>query len=223
MKCLACEEMEGRGEYYQVRRGRYVWKGDHLILMPGLGPVVPDYLILQPIRHFTSFSDVPEEVYGEMDEILSRLEGRWMVAEHGERERTLEHAHLHVFRLSRAWKDEFLNKVLGECQLIWEGDIRSPGEFYREKRGTLRAHREYLVILDLEKKRGYILAHPGEARQYIRRVLASISGVPWDWKVYPGEENMERILREFSNLGGNGKGGASAPGHGKRGSDQKGL
>ncbi len=217
MKCPACEELEERGEYYRIRRGRYLWKGDYLILMPGLGPVVPDYLILQPLQHLVSFSDVPEEVYREMDEILGRLKGKWMVAEHGERERTVEHAHLHVFRLSGPQKEAFLKRVLEECRLVWKGGIKSPGEFYREKRGILRAHREYIVILDLEENRGYVLVHPGRIRQYIRKVLASITGVPWDWREYPGKENIKRILREFSNLRGTGRGRASAPGHGRTG------
>ena len=116
--CTFCAEIEGRDEHNLLRRllgpdvgdSYLLAQTENFVLIPGVGALMPGYLLAVPRRHVLSFGHLPERLAPEMDELLARAQG-WihrtyergtLMFEHGpasfvERGGSCtDHAHLHV-------------------------------------------------------------------------------------------------------------------------------
>ncbi|HII71232.1 TPA: HIT family protein [Candidatus Woesearchaeota archaeon] len=82
---------------------RTVLETENFRVFPTLGQIVEGYLLVAPKEHYASVGALPDEMYGELEEVKDRIDLRirreycppiWI--EHGGLGQTVFHAHLHA-------------------------------------------------------------------------------------------------------------------------------
>lgn len=203
--CPACAERRGAGLFHLVRKGRVVRESDSFILVPAIGSMIRYYLILKPKAHCVSFSKMSKSQLLETAHLLEAFLSDYgstfdvVIAEHGENFKSLEHAHLHV--------------------LLIEDDAIRPELMERLKRYALqsiaspRVHDAILALAQFSELDEYIVVYDNTAhnlisvdttaiqnqdrRQYLRKELSRLCGVPWNWIAFPGTDLVEQAYKVF--------------------------
>jgi diadenosine tetraphosphate (Ap4A) HIT family hydrolase len=177
---------------------RIIAEVDGWVLLPTIGCFTPGYCLFMPIHHIDAVADaaLPEltkvqHAVEDMREAIASVFGPTIIAEHGPRGCHLgasccSHAHLHLIPVP-------VPSAVTAAYCRTGGPSRS-----------LRG------IVDLAKANNdpylYLSPRPGEhllwpahgfARQYVRRVCASLHGVGeyFDWRDHPFTDNQNFTIR----------------------------
>ncbi|OEU63844.1 MAG: hypothetical protein BA867_00725 [Desulfobacterales bacterium S5133MH16] len=78
--CTFCAELIGilENSNYgrltgQIKKGRILWQNNEFALIPSLGPLIEDHLLLIPTYHTFSFADLSESVLSRADHLIMSL------------------------------------------------------------------------------------------------------------------------------------------------------
>lgn len=188
MDCRFCSEFDnGKQPEKGPGLGRIVWCDDDFVLVPARGPLTPHHSLLIPIRHATSFGGMPERMRRRAEMLVEvhadRLSAdvtRVLVFEHGTRNENapnggcgIVHAHIHLVPVPS-------NAVLAplpDCGTSWRA---LPQHRWLDELGVWG---DYLVVYALDRsiQAASTAGKPIES-QLLRRWLAAVLGVEWDWR-----------------------------------------
>ena len=203
--CAACAEFLGHGVFFAVRKGLTVWERDDFVVLPALGSLTRYYLILEPRFHVQCFAQLSPRhlavACSLCEDLISRYEDQYsvIVFEHGERSRSIEHAHLNILVLENASiREPFLRGVKGYKHRRFQGT--SIASMLREQ--ASRPEHDYMILYDHCARDGYgfdVSAIPDSIqRQFFRRILAEVVDEPWNWLASIGEDNL---MQAYDALG----------------------
>lgn len=176
---------------------------DHFVVMPGIGSLMPGYLLIVPKAHILSFGHSPDDHDNELEEILSDLV-EWhssqygmktIIFEHGPVSFTkrggscTDHAHMHVVPVPESidllgvmYRDFPAQRVNSLANLRNQVKKDTPYLFLRHHDGSL-----------------HVCDAPNAKSQHLRRDLVRQLelGEVWDWAVYPGAEHIRATIEHF--------------------------
>lgn len=211
--CSFCAEIERLPEHnlFHQMMGKeigytYILKEtDNFVVMPGIGSLMPGYLLIVPRDHVLSFGHLSATYDDELNKLLQILE-RWLVAtyhssviffEHGPASFTerggscTDHAHLHfvpiqtqIDLVSVMQRDFTVRQVQTMAALRDQIARKIPYLFLRHHDGTM-----------------YVCDAPNAISQYLRRDLVRQLelGDVWDWLVFPGTGHILSTIQAFTD------------------------
>ncbi len=176
-----------------------LYEGKFHYIVPGLGSLVPGYLLLVTHDHFQNFSCLPSEAHREFRALKlaifnwTRLVyGSCTVFEHGSfgdgSGGCIDHAHLHFLGADIDLAGH-IDQIIGERY-----SINSPILISEESRN-------YLYIRQNSNKSAVYYPEKDLERQYLRKICAKLLGKPefWDYRFHFFEENIHHTIRSFTN------------------------
>ena len=165
-------------------QNRIVYKTERTVIVPTIGSIVPNYLLLIPLRHTYSLRDLQIEEIDDIYSCILMLEQRFnggTFFEHGSigpksaAGTSINHVHLHYLPINIDIK-----ALTPEITYTEFEDLRN-----------INAIQGAYVFIRV-KSRNYWAGVKSLPSQYYRRIIARLFGVPnmWDWRKYPFVENM---------------------------------
>jgi diadenosine tetraphosphate (Ap4A) HIT family hydrolase len=201
MQCDFCAEFAAGGADSRVIAEMAGW-----VLLPTVGCFTPGYCLLMPVRHIDAAADAPPTELARAQAALEDARaaitstfGPTIVAEHGPRGCQLgagccSHAHFHLIPVPDP-------DAVTDAYTVTGG----PGLSVRGIADLAEANGD-APYLYLSPRPGTHLIWPadGFARQYVRRVCASLHGIGerFDWRDYPFTDNQALtidVLRDSLN------------------------
>ena len=207
MDCCFCSEFNtGKqlGEDSQ-EPSRVVWRDDDFVLVPARGPLTPHHSLLIPKCHATSFGGMPERMRRRAELLVAAHTGRLsvdttqvLVFEHGTRSEDrpnggcgIVHAHIHLVPIPA-------NVVLPSLPNCGTGWRALPQDRWLDELGALG---DYLVVYALNNSiRAASTAGKPIESQLLRRWLAAVLGVEWDWRKASRHWDMPRQVAALRAL-----------------------
>jgi diadenosine tetraphosphate (Ap4A) HIT family hydrolase len=203
-ECPFCKEIQDN-TVNPLNKKRIIFETDFFIVIPTLGCLVVNYLLIIPKKHCTCFGQLDPKEYEELILIIEKLndhnhkffQSSTIMFEHGSfleesnAGNSVYHAHLHVLPFSESLindlKDDDLN--IDEIDSI------------RELHEISNNSSSYLYYSDVDKK-SYTILHSGVKSQYFRRLLSRRLKMSdkWNWRVEPFIENIKRTLSLYKGL-----------------------
>ncbi len=231
MVCWVCAEIKERNNPlsfinsenpgYKYRKGRVILETNNFIVYPAIGSFVENYIIITPKMHFTTFADMvskdqDREKLTELERIRLILVdimlnkfgyNSVLVFEHGEKTKSVEHAHLNILPIDDACK-EVLKKKLDEKLHILRKRFTSFIEALMYVNNNLEHSKNYVIIgfCSSNKAEYYVFVEGEEPEsQLIRKILCEYCKIynckgEWDWHKYPFKENIEKTYENFYRI-----------------------
>jgi diadenosine tetraphosphate (Ap4A) HIT family hydrolase len=195
--CSFCRELgcpPEQSRYFHVLAGKperkLLLRTAHFVVIPGIGQLVPGYLLIRPTEHFISCGHMPAPLFDELEEL--KLELRSLLRsvygtptlffEHGaltERMRgscCTDHAHVHVMPTDLDITAEVVNALAARRV-----------EGFRALPELIQNATPYVAF---ENAEGHVYAGnaTGAPKQLVRRIIARRLGrEDWDWKAFVDE------------------------------------
>jgi len=204
--CAACAEGRGCGVFHAIRKQRVIRQCENFVLVPAIGSIVPYYLIVSPKNHVTSFSQIKREALHEAgsfcDKFISSVDGDYeiILAEHGETCKSIEHAHVHVLLTQKRSdvRKQFLSRLTPYSHVT---SVERSIVSVFNRMSACRDLPEYSFVYDHTNALWYEIElqkiPQGHNKQFIRRVLADVVNLPWNWQAHVGSEIIERTYLEL--------------------------
>lgn len=196
--CPFCAEMHDN-TLNPLKQNRIVRETENFIVIPSVGCLVVNYLLVIPKNHYTCFGQLNKMEYNELYALLEDLhsinqtifKSKTIMFEHGSvtensnSGNSVYHAHLHVLPFINTLMDDILSDDLKVNQISDIHDLRA----------TIEKTSSYLYYYDIDKK-SYDITHAGIVSQYFRRLISKHLNKPdeWNWRKYPFIENMSKTL-----------------------------
>jgi len=206
--CRFCDKFGGKENIYQEinhpeRADTILCRTKSFFVIPTLGQFVEGYLLIVPKEHFTCIGKIPRvnfleliRLIDEVRKILHNIYGSAILMEHGPRTEyekagcCIDHAHLHVVPVGRDVdiSGKILKHFVGR-KIIELSDLIE----------QIEKHGSYLFFEDTKKNK-WVFDAQIVPKQYLRRLLAVELGISdkWDWRNYPGLEEIDRTIRKLS-------------------------
>lgn len=197
MGCAYCEEFKD-GYFELTKTNRMLWESDNYCVFPSLGQIVEGYLLIATKQHYISMSEIPNEIYGELENVINKVRnvlkeyyGIPLFFEHGPASASkkggccIEHAHLHAVPV----------------QVDVLSDLSA--QFYSHKISSFPELKElheknipYFFLETNQRERNVFEVPNFVPSQYIRRIIAKKIGKPerWDWRTCYGIEELNSTL-----------------------------
>lgn len=200
-ECELCTEFQ---EKYNniLKTDRIIMKTHNFVVLPTVGCMVENYLLIIPKYHYTSFSQLSNSEIIELDEIIGKIcfinrayyKQNTLMFEHGSLDEgcnsgnSIVHAHLHILPFSYS----LLHKMRIDNLKI----ISING--FEEIKSKAIGHSSYLYYRDLTGEQ-YVVFHSGVPSQYFRKLLAEHLGLhyEWNWREYPFLDNMQKTIQFY--------------------------
>lgn len=179
------------------------------VALVDLAPLVPGHLLAVPRTNLPSFAVLPEDAWQDWRTLRERLSGalaaRWSkpaILEHGSTYAMgggacITHAHLHLLPLAIDFLAETRRDGMDMIEVADQRDILATGE----------SERPYLYYESAADGAWFSWAdEPVIPRQYIRRVVARVLGMPeqaWDWGVAVNRSLLRQTVAELREPGEN--------------------
>jgi diadenosine tetraphosphate (Ap4A) HIT family hydrolase len=173
---------------------RILYENEHALVVPTIGSIVPNYLLIIPKRHVISCNDLSSEEIESLIQCKKKIEhnvGNGTIFEHGSLSReksggaSIEHAHLHFIPVEI--DHSIISNKLDFKKINSIAEINSVDS-------------EYLLIWN--KKGIYYAKSDSVPSQFLRKVIAEYFGVPdkWNWKEFPFVENMQHTYTSWKKF-----------------------
>lgn len=191
---------------------RVIINSENFTVIASFGQLTEGYLLVITKQHFASMSHIPEDYYGELEDLntqirklLSASYGPTLVFEHGPMPFSeshssaegggacVDHAHLHYVPIN-SWKRIHLHL---NQNFHWR-------QVSKLKELTIQAIKSqpYFYIETPEHERMIYTVAPETPSQYIRRLIADAIGEPqkWNWREYPESERLISTVNRLQQL-----------------------
>jgi diadenosine tetraphosphate (Ap4A) HIT family hydrolase len=181
---------------------RIVVETDGWVLLPTVGCFTPGYCLFMPIRHIDAAADAPmfelariQDTVEGMRTAIASVFGPTVIAEHGPRGCQLgasccSHAHLHLIPVPDP------DAVTGAYRMTG-----GPGRAIRGIPDLAQAADDPYLYLSPQPGVHMVWPASGFARQYVRRVCASLHGIGeyFDWRDHPFTDNQTITISALQN------------------------
>lgn len=198
MDCEFCTEFTGIGAASRVIAKKEGW-----VLLPTIGCFTPGYCLFMPIRHIDAAADAPrpelarvQSAVEEMRDAIASVFGPTIIAEHGPRGCQLgasccSHAHLHLIPVPDP------DSVTNAYHLTG-----GPGRTISGIADLAEPDGHPYLYLSPRPGSHFIWPASGFARQYVRRVCASLHGIGtyFDWRDHPFADNQALTIHTLHNV-----------------------
>ena len=209
--CPFCDALENSGdigntfafhEYLGDKVStRILRETENFAVFPSIGQIVEGYLLIMPKDHYLSTAHLPDTWYNELEHLCEETRQVLSIAycppiffEHGPMSLQqrggccVDHTHIHAVPVSLNLAPE-LRKHLTERRITDLSELKD----------QLTREVAYLFFEDTKGAR-YVYDAPLVPSQYLRQLVASKIGSPehWDWRIYPGEEEILTALRTLA-------------------------
>jgi len=190
--------------FFGARFDRIIKKSDNFLIVPSLGQIVEGYLLILTKYHYLSMSHLPIEYYDELKslidtarDIIKKLyDKKVIIFEHGMmcKERRagacVDHAHLNIVPCNEDISSLFYEKLEFKSLSSIEELKR---QYYKDK--------PYLYYCSPTLQQMSASVPNYLPSQYVRKILAKevYNTRRWDWKIYPGKEQISLFLNKFKN------------------------
>jgi diadenosine tetraphosphate (Ap4A) HIT family hydrolase len=219
--CTFCAEMLGllKNTNYgrltgQSAQSRIVWQDAEFALMPSLGPIVEDHMLVIPAYHTLSFANlsdhflkVAQSLIANVNLFFTQQQRKTLVFEHGaviltgsDYEKRVkramcgactDHAHMHIVPGISA--EAVISKI--EQLHIHKSRVELNG--LCELRQNVDAEAPYILIGGSDEKLWSLLSMEHVHTQFMRRLLASLVGLTeWDWREFPRIEMVQKTIHQ---------------------------
>jgi diadenosine tetraphosphate (Ap4A) HIT family hydrolase len=181
---------------------RILFETQNFVGMPGIGALLPGYLLIIPLRHSLSIAQLPLDQRNEFEslkekirDVLTRHYMSPIFFEHGSLDENsksgccIYHAHLHAL--------PFAFNIFKDLQGLNSKKVES----IFEAAEWLNNGNSYIYFETQQEEKYVFTCPPDLPSQYIRRVLAKKLGIQdeWDWQLWINEENVLRTLTDLSD------------------------
>jgi diadenosine tetraphosphate (Ap4A) HIT family hydrolase len=203
MDCLFCAIADGYAP--ELAENESIDQSDNFYAKAALGHFLLGYTLVIPKDHYTNFSEVPTELFSELNAFLGRVRShlqavarkRVMIFEHGSINRALaagaciDHAHFHLLPLSSLLERPLKSKFHFD-RLHTRTDIVQ----YQKKKS------QYLYFETPNERHYSAVVNDRLPRQFIRRVACDALGRGhlWDWRVSPLREKLEEFKALYKGV-----------------------
>ena len=187
--------------FCNMENERIIYESGNFFVTPTLGSFLEGYLLICTNRHFIGLSQIPEELFQELDELkekvkkaLSDVYTSPIFFEHGVIDETkrggccVDHAHLHAVPIDfdifpdivRNFEARRIERIL---ELRKQQEKGRPYFYYENQKGD---------------KYVFELSGPVPP-QYLRQIVAVRAGLGmrWDWRESPEFENFNKTLEKL--------------------------
>ena len=199
--CPFCKEFQlGYPPFWRSGESRILHETEHFIVLPSVGQIVEGYLLILSKVHYISIGGVPVDLYGELEELLSKVKrvlveayGTSVVFEHGPSSEEelggccLVHAHLHIVPAPT------------HVSAIEELSTIFPGKQASSFAPLSMLHQQgipYLLWENADSCRYVFRINRPIPSQHLRKVVAEKLEVPdrWDWREHLGYDKMRATI-----------------------------
>lgn len=208
-ECEFCNELNGKNNlYWEVAEkcdlpiNRIVYKGEHWVVWPTIGAIVPGYVLIVSKKHRLSLMDCDKEEVVELEFLLTQtrnmLENIYhypcIAFEHGSgcgignKPSCIDHCHLHVLPL----KEDIFNMVdIKKFQIVQVESIKS---LCKNKKQQL----PYLLYQN-HAQQFFIMYTDTYISQYFRQLVALSEGIAekWNWRSNYFSENIRMTINDI--------------------------
>ncbi len=200
-KCKFCDIVNGH--IPNSIENSFLWETEHFVVLPALGQFVAGYYLIIPKKHYTSFSQLPENLHKEISDLKRNVENTikniWekecLVFEHGmlisNNSGCIEHAHLHIIPSNidiPQILDNFQYIQLPDFKGIYDPKLQSENYLYFEARNKYNFYP--------------IVKCDDFPKQYLRRIIyreIGCEGNGWDWKKHSHLDNIKTSNELINN------------------------
>ncbi len=195
-ECIFCKERENSSlvkdfAHWWPTDSRIIYRDEHIMVVPGLGPIVPNkpYVLIIPKTCAPSFLDTPYEEQLSMFTFLEKLRQMndifpskiLLVFEHGSTIGNagcscISHCHLHVMSIDgrQAMLPEYLKKKTAETSEVdFFPGITGKGPY------LFAGH---YGVQNSQRITGYICRNHPRENQMIRNLVAELTDGVWDYR-----------------------------------------
>jgi ATP adenylyltransferase len=195
--CPLCQGIETGAISFRDERipGAVLYRSEHLIVMPTLGPLAEGHVMICPADHYPAIAAMPAGWYSELERAQAWVEDRFgqhypepvtyfehgMAAVAGRGGCCIDHAHLHAVATSA---DFFPARRVRRWDEVhdWQARTQMPYVYYQ--RGAER------LLLE---------ADGPVPSQWLRRRLGHALGEPWDWRTHPGLDRLRALIDKLGD------------------------
>jgi diadenosine tetraphosphate (Ap4A) HIT family hydrolase len=198
----------------QTAEGRIVWRDAEFALMPSLGPIVQDHMLIIPAYHTLSFANLSgpslegaENLIAKVGLFFSQQQRGITIFEHGaviltgtDYERRVkramcgactDHAHVHIV------PDVSAKVVISKVEELHIHTSIAALDRLCDLRQTVNAELPYILIGGSDKKSWSVLSMEHVPSQFVRRLLASLVGLlEWDWRESPRIDMVQKTVHQ---------------------------
>jgi diadenosine tetraphosphate (Ap4A) HIT family hydrolase len=186
--------------YYSKIESRIIGSSENFVLLPTIGQIVPNSLLVIPKKHFETFSEIPYDQLEELQSFLAESVGlkECIFFEHGAKKISQSscgvfHAHIHIIPLKHIRN---IKSLVGNNAL--------PAFNIEECFLNLREKNNYIIFKNIDGKYFYNFKENDSSElftsQFFRKWLVQNynKNIEWDWKKYNFVE--EEVLNVVSAL-----------------------
>lgn len=216
--CVFCDEFDlsrGTGLFYELfpdfaGEKQVIAETSYHVLLPDIGPLTQDHLLVVSKKHVPSFAALPEDYHEDyrllVEKVVRKMENLYpgkqpLLFEHGVGTingqfircggcgRT-DHAHLHVLPIDEEKHNGFLENLSAQVKAKYNFEEHSLTDSVNpEELKIISTGRPYLMVGNQEKSRVFVQDDTNEIpSQYIRAFLGSYLGIAeHNWKVFLAE------------------------------------
>lgn len=218
--CTFCAELIGRLDKSnygrltgQTKDARVLWQNNEFALIPSIGPLVEDHLLLIPTYHAFSFADLSEYVLSRADHLIMSLANYFLkqgcqivVFEHGAKildgsdyEKRLkraicgactDHAHFHL--LPTISSHHVISEMESRGLHLKKSGLLNLNEFPQK----VDRETAYIIIRGSNMEAWGLYLFEEIPSQFMREIVASIIGLKgWDWSEFPRIHLVQKTVR----------------------------
>ncbi len=176
---------------------RFIWRDDDFFLIPSLGPLADNHLLLVTRKHHDALRDAPDDLRIGMIKLIAtikqklanRLQKNIMIFENGEAltrsadSSCIAHVHVHFVPLSDAEHQAVLN------------DPEFPNKTaksWNEALTAMPADADYMLVQASDET--YLHCSPKIPSQTMRKIIARhVAAKEWNWRDAPGLDRVKAI------------------------------
>ena len=211
MKCEFCNELNGENNLYReiakkhdMPINRIVYEGEHWVIWPTIGAIVPGYVLIVSKKHRLSLMTCNKDEIIELEYLLKQIRNileniyhyPCIAFEHGSgsnidnKPSSIEHCHLHVLPL----KADIYNRIEKDKFQIFQ--IESLTSLHKSKKQNL----PYLLYQD-HKEHFFTMYADTYISQYFRQLIALSEGVDekWNWRCNYFAENIKMTINDIQS------------------------
>jgi diadenosine tetraphosphate (Ap4A) HIT family hydrolase len=196
--CEFCAEFSD-GKQIGAYQARVLFETRNLVVIPSLGPVHPEHLLICTREHRTALYELTDQEFSEVGNILGMFERNFsarrlnfIAFENGTKRGTaggcsIIHYHLHVVPLSSQFDETTFRNF----------ESMSCGDFVLA-RSAAESFGSYIMI-KLQNRPFLVMRREGLPSQFMRRLVATSNGRrDWDWRLSNQQPDWSLILSKLS-------------------------
>jgi len=203
--CRFCWALSASGQRFPSNA--MVWSDTDYVLLPALGALVPEHLLLVSRHHTSCVASLNGEqlmllattLAKVREEVVRRVASSWVFFEHGStlassvKACCIDHLHIHLIPLDHDLATDIAHRTstpavpLGSLAGILSETGSEPCNY---------------ILIENTDRSLWVIKPPAYPSQYVRQVIASRLGIAtqWDWRDYPRIEHNISMLRRLRQL-----------------------